>query len=373
MKPNRRICMPPAWSTKVRKICLCALRFVVLHCAVSHKEFADASPTNSFRHNCAQALLFSGCVVLASVAAAQPFPSRPITIIAPSSPGGPVDSTARLIAPPLSKILGQQIVVENRPGASQKIGMQALLRAPRDGYTISVVSAASMTINPLLERDIGYDPLKDFALLTSAVETFSVLVVHPSVPVRTLRELAAYGKAHPGKLTYGDGGRGTRIHFTTVDLLQRLGIKAVHVPYKGDPPAFNDLLAGQIDMMMPVAGVARPFVDAKRVAALAVDGAKRWDQLPDVPTAIESGIPELQNPLYRAWLGYAAAAGVPPDIVEKLQGALVAALRSREARDAFGAAGFQIVASSPQQFATAVRAELQRNRKLIESGAINVD
>lgn len=318
-------------------------------------------------------VILACCLALAIPAAAQPFPSKPITIIAPSSPGGPVDFTARLIAPSLSKVLGQQIVVENRPGASQKIGMQALLRAPRDGHTLSVVSAASMTINPLLEPDIGYDPLKDFTLLTSAVASFSVLVVHPSVPARSLREFAVYGKAHPGKLTYGDGGRGTRIHFTTVDLLRRLGVKAIHVPYKGDPPAFTDLIAGQIDMMMPVAGVAKPFVDSGRIVALAVDGEKRWDQLPNVPTAIESGMREFKEPLYRGWLGYVTATGVPTDVVEKLQNALVTALRSTEARNAFAAVGFQVVGSSPQEFAAAVRAELERNRKLIDSGAIKVD
>ena len=324
-------------------------------------------------NNYTRGVILAGCLALAITAAAQPYPSKPITIIAPSSPGGPVDFTARFIAPPLSKILGQQIVVENRPGASQKIGMQALLRAPRDGYTLSVVSAASMTINPLLERDIGYDPLRDFTLLTSAIAAFSMLVVHPSVPARSLRELSTYGKAHPGKLTYGDGGRGTRIHFTTVDLLRRLGVKAIHVPYKGDPPAFNDLLAGQIDMMMPVAGVAKPFVDTGRVVALAVDGEKRWDQLPNVPTAIESGMREFKEPLYRGWLGYVTAAGVPPEVVEKLQNALLTALRSTEAKNAFAAVGFQVVGSSPQEFATAVRTELERNRKLIDSGAIKVD
>jgi tripartite-type tricarboxylate transporter receptor subunit TctC len=318
-------------------------------------------------------VILACCLALATSAAAQPYPSRPVTIIAPSSPGGPVDFTARLIVPSLSKVLGQQIVVENRPGASQKIGMQALLRSPRDGYTLSVVSAASMTINPLLEPGIGYDPLKDFTLLTSAVASFSVLVVHPSVPARSLRELAAYGKAHPGRLTYGDGGRGTRIHFTTVDLLRRLGVKAVHVPYKGDPPAFTDLLAGQIDLMMPVAGVAKPYVDGGRIIALAVDGEKRWDQLPNVPTAIESGMRELQEPLYRGWLGYVTAAGVPADIVEKLQNALLVALRSAESRNAFAAVGFQVVGSSSQEFAASVRAELERNRKLIDSGAIKVD
>jgi len=318
------------------------------------------------------------CVAVLAVAvtfgaAAQVFPNKAVTIIAPSSPGGPVDFTARLVAPPLAKLLGQQVVIENRPGASQKIGMQALLRAPKDGYTLAVVSAASLTINPLLERDIGYDPLKDCTLLTSAVETYSVLVVHPSLPVKTLREFANFGRARPDALTYGDGGRGTRIHFTTVDLLRRLGIKAVHVAYKGDPPAFNDLIAGQIEMMMPVAGVAKPFIDNRRIVALAIDGDKRWEQLPQVPTAMESGMPELKAPLYRAWLGYALASGVPPEIADKMQSALLAALKSAEARNAFAAVGFQIVGSSPAEFAAAVRAEIERNRRLIASGAIAVD
>ena len=330
---------------------------------------------NSGRFNNSRARVCAAVLALAVScgAAAQGFPNKAVTIIAPSSPGGPVDFTARLVAPPLAKLLGQQIVIENRPGASQKIGMQALLRAPKDGHTLTVVSAASLTINPLLERDIGYDPLKDFILLTSAVETYSVLVVHPSLPVKSLREFAVLGRARPGALTYGDGGRGTRIHFTTVDLLRRLGIKAVHVAYKGDPPAFNDLIAGQIEVMMPVAGVAKPFIDNRRIVALAIDGDKRWEQLPQVPTAVESGMPEFKAPLYRAWLGYALASGVPVEIADKLQSALLAALKTAEARNAFAAVGFQVVASSPAEFAAAVRAELERNRRLIASGAISVD
>ena len=316
------------------------------------------------------ALTIACCMGFAVCAGAQSYPGRLITLIAPSSPGGPVDLTARVVAPHLAKILGQQVVVENRPGASQKIGMQALLRAPKDGYTFSVVSAASMTINPLIDREIGYDPLKDFTLLTSAVETFSVLVVHPSLPVRTMREFVAYGRANPGKLMFGSGGKGTRIHFTTQDFLLRLGISAVHVPYRGDPPALADLVAGQLNMMMPAAGVAKGFIDSGKLIALGTDGAKRWDRLPDVPTIAEAGIAELKDPIYRAWLGYAAGAGIPPEAANKLQSALVAALRTAEVRETFAAAGFQVVGSSPQEFATAIRAELERNRKVIESGVI---
>ena len=309
-------------------------------------------------------------VSTSAVLHAQPYPNRLLTLIAPSSPGGPVDITARTLAPALSKILGQQVVVENRPGASQKIGMQTLLRAPRDGYTFSVVSAASMTINPLIDKSVGYDPLKDFTLFTSAVESYSVIVVHPSVPVKSLKEFIALARANPDKLSYGDGGKGTRIHFTTRDLLMRLGVRAVHVPYKGDPPALTDLIAGQIQFMLPVAGVAKPFIENGRLRALAMDGDKRWNALPQVPAIPELGIAELKGPLYRGWLGYAAAAGIPQEASNKLLSAIMAALQTPEVKSAFEAWGFQVVGTSPQAFAAALRAEIERNRKVIAAGGI---
>lgn len=304
----------------------------------------------------------------AAVPLAQPYPNRPLTLIAPSSPGGPVDITARTIAPTLAKILAQPVVVENRPGASQKIGMQSLLRAPRDGYTFSVVSAASMTINPLIDPAVGYDPLKDFTLFTSAVESYSVMVVHPSVPVKSLREFITLARANPSQLSFGDGGRGTRIHFTTRDLLMRLGLQAVHVPYKGDPPALTDLIAGQIQFMLPVAGVAKPFIDNGRLRALAMDGDTRWKALPHVPAIPELGISELKGPLYRGWLGYAAAAGLPQDVSAKLHAAIMAALQTPEVKAGFETWGFQIVGTSPQVFAAALRAEIERNRQVIAAG-----
>lgn len=321
----------------------------------------------------AVAVVLAGCVGLACSAAAQSYPVRPITLIAPSSPGGPVDLTARIIAPPLAKILGQPVVVENRPGASQKIGIQTLLRAPRNGYTFSVVAMASMIINPLIDRNVGYDPLKDFTLLTLAVETFSVLVVHPSLPVKSMREFVAYGRANPGKLTFGSGGNRSRINFSTQDLLLRLGIKAVHVPYKAEPPALADLVSGQINMMMPPAGSVKGFVDSGKLVALGTDGAKRWDQLPNVSTIAEAGIAELKGPIFSSWFGYAAAAGIPADAAAVLQNALVTALRTAEIRDSFAAAGFEVVASTPQEFSAAIAAELERNRKVIESGAFTVE
>jgi tripartite-type tricarboxylate transporter receptor subunit TctC len=189
-----------------------------------------------------------------------------------------------------------------------------------------------------------------------------------------MHEFVAYGRANPGKLAFGSGGNGTRINFATQNLLARLGIKAVHVPYKGEAPALADLVSGQLNMMMPPAGSAKGLVASGKLVALGTDGAKRWDQLPDVPTIAEAGIPELKDhPITRAWFGYAAAAGIPAEAAAVLQNALVTALQTAEIRDSFAASGFEVVASTPPEFLAAIAAELERNRKVIESGAITVE
>ncbi len=317
--------------------------------------------------------LIAACLGFAACAAAQPYPYKPVTLIVPVSAGGPADLLARTVAPQLSKILGQPVVVENRPGASWKIGTHALLRAPKDGYTLSVVSAAVLTLNPLIDRTIGYDPLKDFTPLTHATDGSDVLVIHSSVPAKSLQELVAYAKANPGKLSYGSGGSGTAIHFSTQELLLKLGIIATHVPYKGDAPAFNDLLSGHIQMMLPSAGVATPFVRAGNLVALATSGAKRSGMLPNVPTYNETGIPELRDYSNTRWLGFAAAAGIPPEAARKLQDALVKALRQPEVKEKFAIAGIDVIASTAEEFTAFIRAELERNRKVIEGGAIKFD
>src|SRR5438552_15493708 len=180
---------------------------------------------------------------------AQTFPVKPILLVLPTAPGGPVDIVTRIVAPEASKLLGQPIVMENRPGASQKIGIHSMLRSPRDGYTLAVISPASATINPLVDRNVGYDPLKDFTLLSQAVGHPAVVTVHPSVPVRSLQKRVAYAKANPGQLAYGSGRNGTSLQFSTSELLMKLGITAVHVPHKSDGPALNHLLGGQVDLL----------------------------------------------------------------------------------------------------------------------------
>ena len=181
-------------------------------------------------------------------------------------------------------MLGQPIVMENRPGASQKIGIHSMLRSPRDGYTLATLSPASATINPLVDRNVGYDPLKDFTLLSQAVVFPFVVTVHPSMPVRTMQELVAYAKANPGKLTYGSGGNGPSLHFATSELLMKLGISAVRVPYKSEAPAFNDLLGGRINLMMPAPAAVKSALEAGRLVPLAISGKSRSPHLPNVPS-----------------------------------------------------------------------------------------
>ena len=301
---------------------------------------------------------------------AQTFPVKPILLVLPTAPGGPVDIVARIVVPEASKLLGQPIVMENRPGASQKIGIHSMLRAPRDGYTLAMLSPASATINPLVDRNVGYDPLRDFTLLSQTVGHPAVVTVHPSVPVRTMQELVAYAKANPGKLTYGSGGNGTSLQFSTSELLMKLGITAVHVPYKSDAPAFNDLLGGQINLMMTALGAVKPTLDAGRLVPLAISSTSRSRLLPNVPAYGETGIAELKDYSYRSWIGFAAGAGIPEEAAKRLQDAFMRAARAPAARQSLEANLFEVIASTAQEFSRELRAELDRNRRVIASGAI---
>ena len=320
---------------------------------------------------CWSIVLAIGIASVASPAAAETFPSRAITLIVSVPPGGPLDSVARIVAPALSKAIGQSVVVENRPGASQKIGIQSLLHAPKDGYTIAVVSPASMTINPLIDKTIGYDPVKDFTYLTQAVSLYYVLVANPSLPVKSVPELVSYVKAHPDKLAYSAGGVGTLTHFETQKLLQRLGISILPVQYKGDGPALMAVLGNQVQLMVAGTGSATPFIKQGKLVALATTGPARTASLPNVPTYRETGIKSLENFTTLSWIGFVAAAGIPAEATKKLNDALVAALHDPKVKQNFEASGYTVVASTPSEFADMVHTTLEGNRKVIESGALN--
>ena len=312
--------------------------------------------------------LAASCGMLSAQALAQGYPTRPIILVVPVAPGGPIDFVARTISPELVTLLGQPIVVENRAGASQKIGTQHMLRTA-DGYTFGMVSPTSLTIGPLQDKQIGYDPLKDFAFLSTVVETPFVLVANPKLGVRSMTELAAFARANPDKLTYGSGGDGTIAHLVAQAVMSKLGASALHVPYKSTGPAFNALMAGEIDLFVQSSLLTKPHIESGKLIGLGTTSSERWDRLPSVPTLSESGPSELRGFSYKSWMGMACAAGVPPEIAARLHRAIIASLKTSRVMDVFTSAGWLVVPSSPEEFRRRVQEELALHKALFEGSA----
>lgn len=321
------------------------------------------------RRRAALFALALGAFFAASTACAQAWPSRPITLIVPFPAGGFTDNVTRPIAQEMSRSLGQQVIVDNRAGAGGKIGSDAIRRAPKDGYTIGLAVPATMSILPLVDPGFTNDPLRDFTPISLAVETYTTLVVNPALKIRTLAEFIAYAKANPGKLAYGTPGAATSYHFHTGMLLDAAGIEALHVPYKGEAPAVSDLISGQVQFML-VAGGAKQHIDAGRLVALATTGPKRWNVLPDTPTMAEAGLPGFQT---LGWLGYIGPAGMPPDVVAKLNAAFGAALKSPEVQKVLGTSGYMVRGGPPEELATAIRRDLEHFGNALKSGKIKLD
>jgi len=307
---------------------------------------------------------------LAGAAHAQSFPSKPLTIIVAFAPGGPADTMSRAVAQEAAALLGQPVLVDNKPGAGGKIAMQAVLRAPRDGHTIAYISPSILSIAPLVDKDIGYDPLKDIQPLTTGLRSSNAVAVHPSIPARNLRELVTWAKANPGKLNYGSIGVGSWYHLATEKLLTGLGIEATHVPYKGEAPALVDMAAGQIQLMI-VSGAGKAFLDDGRIIAIAATGAKPAVHAPRAQPARESGIAALSDYDETPWVGFGLAAGVPPAVAQRLHEVLVKSLQSNEVRTRLAAFG-DTQTSSPAELQDIVRRELVTNRQLIESGRVKL-
>jgi tripartite-type tricarboxylate transporter receptor subunit TctC len=310
-------------------------------------------------------LLWQVCFV-----SAQTFPNKPITLVVPTSPGGPNDMAARIIAKQLAIEIGQPIIVINRPGASQKIGVESVMSSPKDGYTIGIVSPASMIYNPALEKNLGYDPVNDFTQLINAIEYQSVLVINPSIPAKNMAEFVAYARSRPDVLTYGSGGGGSSIHFTTAAFLSLTGIKALHVPYKSSGPAQLGLLGGEVNMLLPDLGDIKSYIATGQVTALAISGSVRSKLLPNVPTFSETGLPELKNWNYSGWIGVVAPSGIPKDISLKLQSALQATMKSASVKEAFDNIGFKVIASPAEEFKKQIQEGLEMSRKIAKEGNI---
>ena len=280
------------------------------------------------------------------MAQAQSYPARAIRLVVPSVAGGGTDISARLIAPKMSEFLGQQLVVENRAGAAMMIGGEIVARAAPDGYTL-LMGISTLTINPSIHKKMPFDVLRDFAPVSLVVSQPNVLVVHPSVPVKTTRELIAFTRSHPNALNYGSAGVGSNPHLTMELFLNMAKIKMVHVPYKGLAPAMTDTLSGQLTVMMSTMLSGISYVRDNRLRALAVTGTQRSRILPDLPTIAEAALPGYDAV---QWYGVLAPASTPREIVVKLHDAISRTLRDNRVRERFQADGADIVGGTPEEF-----------------------
>ena len=269
-------------------------------------------------------LAVCGALAAAGPAVAQSYPARPITLVVPFAPGGSASTAARSVADKMSETLGQQIVIDNRGGAGGTVATRAVAKAPPDGYTLLVVTSATVGTSPSLFQNLGYDPRKDFAPIGLIAATPNLIAVHPTFPARSLAELIKIGKEATTPISYGSPGTGTLNHLTVELLAYRTGMKVAHVPYKGAGPALNDLLGGHINVLISAIPNAHSHIVAGTIHGLAVTGSKRSALIPDVPTFAEAGFPGYDVPL--RW-GLAAPAGTPRPIIDKLNAALDAALR----------------------------------------------
>lgn len=306
----------------------------------------------------------------AAAAHAQTYPSRAIRYIVPFPPGGGQDVVARQFGPRLSELLGQPVIIDNRPGGGATIGAEAAARSPPDGHTIFMASNTTHAINPNLYQKLGYDPIRDFAPVSQLASLANILVVHPSLPARTLKELTALARSRPGELNFGSSGNGTPAQLAGVMYSQAAGIRMVHVPYKGSGPALTALLSGETQLMFGSMTSSIPFVNSGRLRALAVTGAKRSAAVPGVPTVAESGYPGFEA---TAWYGIALPAGAPPAVVNRLHAEIVKVLHAADFRNALLAQGAEPVGNRPDEFAAYIAAELKRYTKIVRDAGLRPD
>jgi tripartite-type tricarboxylate transporter receptor subunit TctC len=312
---------------------------------------------------------------LAAAPAAQPlfaqsgYPSRPIKIIAPVQPGGGVDLVGRTIADRLGRVLGQSIVVDNQSGGGGVVGSQATARAAPDGYTLMVGYVGTHGTNPAV-RKLPYDAIRDFTPIAMVGGTPNVLVVSPSLPVATLRELIQYAKASPGKLSYGSAGPGTLTHLAMEQLKVAADLDVVHVPYRGIGPAFIDILGGQTQVMFPGLAAALPHIRAAKVKPLAVTGTRRHRLLPEVPTFEESGFKGFDGV---QWYGIVGPANLPPAVVKRLNDEINKLLESPDLRERLAGEALEPMPMSPEQFGQYMRDDIARWTRLARERNIEIN
>jgi tripartite-type tricarboxylate transporter receptor subunit TctC len=327
-------------------------------------------PWQSVKRLAAHAILASFSAVAATSAYAAEFPEKPIKIIVPFSAGGATDMLARTVGQKLQESWGQPVIVDNRPGAGGNIGAEAGARAAPDGYTLLLVAAGFMAVNPHVYSNLAYDSIKDFAPITQLVSAPLLLVTHPSVPVNNFQEYVKLVKSEPGKFLLGNGGPGTAQHLGGEYLDMTANMKSLHVPYKGSAPATADLLGGQVQAMLDNMVTLIPHVKAGRLKAIAVTSKERVANLPDVPTVAESGLPGFET---GTWYGIVAPSGTPKDIVDRLNREIVRILALPDVREKFVQQGLQPVGNTPEQFAEYIAAERKKAGEIVKAANIKVN
>ena len=310
------------------------------------------------------ASLFTG------LACAQSFPDRPITLVVPNPPGGLVDTSARLLSEPLTRVIGQPVIVDNKPGASGNTAYQYVAKAKPDGYTLLISYSGYHVGNPALMDKLPWDPVKDFSPVALLTISTNVIAVHPSVPVNNLKELIAYAKANPGKLNYASQGNGSVSHIGTEIFKQATGVDMVHVPYKGSGPAIQDVLAGQVQVFITTPPSVMQHVQSGKLKGLAVTGSNRHPGMPNVPTTAEAGLPSFQ---LESWVALYAPAGTPAPVIAKLTDSVKKSLALPEVKERADTAGVELRYLNPAAMDALLKKELPYWNKAIKAANIKLD
>ena len=309
-------------------------------------------------------------LLLAANCMAAAYPERTIRIIVPYAPGGNIDITARTIAPGMAEALGQQVVIDNRGGAGGTLGAEIAAKSAPDGYTLLLASSGTISTAPPLYPKLGYDPIKDFAPTSLVSNVPLVLEAHPSLPAKSVKEFIALAKTRPGKITMGSSGAGTTNHLSGELFQSATGTRFIHIPYKGSGPGLIDLMGGQIDIFFDQLSASIGYIQAGRLRGLAVTTAKRATAMPDLPTIAESGIPGFDA---STWTAILLPAQTPPDIVMKVQGALIKTLRAKTTRDAFARLGAETLESPPEETARFMKDDLAKWTRVVREAGIKLE
>jgi tripartite-type tricarboxylate transporter receptor subunit TctC len=338
--------------------------------SISGTTWQGNDPERLARARVVRYLVLLGLALFSIAAFGQEYPARPVRLIVPFAAGGGNDTVARVIAQRLSASYGQQVYVDNRPGAGGTLGAEAAAKSPPDGYTLFLGGVASLALNPNLHARLTYDALKDFAPIVLIASAPLVLVVNPAVPAKTIQEFAALARAQPGKLNYASNGNGSSAHLAAVMYESMAGVQMVHVPYKGLAPALTDLLSGEVQLMFSSMVAILPHIKAGKLRALATTGAKRDPALPDLPTIAEAGIPGYESGV---WFGLMVAAGTPKEIIAKLNAAAVQATKSPEFVKRMTDLGYNIIPGTPEDMVAMNKAEIARWTPIVKASGAKVD